>query len=565
MQYLLVVRFYGYDDKGIPVTSDNSTYERAFPITFTGMSFKLDNKMAIYDIKANLINMQIGYDKLRGYMPDSTTISGDTVQSALDALADSLNKKQEAISSPTDATKKQSYPDVYKFMFASNTDIGNSVIVDKSHFVASSTPMPDVLNTLNINVRLSESGKADVVQKQKKEFSFPSMLPMASAVDQIITQSDFLIKALKVVDVETTQKESDAKPDYVTNAKPDPLVWYSMTPKIRVLQSDPKRNDFAYEITYYITEYKVPYVRSTGVTSTSSYEGPFKIYDYWYTGKNTEVLEYSQNFNLLYFVTGAASSAAADANQSDPTRTKQMTSSGASSTGMLSGSKEVMNTVRTALYSPGDTATATIKIIGDPDFLITAAGVPAAFMDQAKNDYSLDPSSGQAYIEIGIKQATDYNNSTGMLNYINQGTGQIDPNNNVNFWDYTDDIKKRTDRVIYMVILLKSHFSKGVFTQELKTILPPFTANTDTSTTTDQRNTDPPAPSTNYGGGRGSRGGATAEELKNAKSINPPIIQITKTWNTPNPDDDNTVFFTQPNKQKSLVQLPGGINLNRGK
>jgi hypothetical protein len=341
-----------------------------------------------------------------------------------------------------------------------------------------------------------------------------------------------------------------------------------MTPKIRVLQSDPKRNDFAYEITYYITEYKVPYVRSTGVTSTSSYEGPFKIYDYWYTGKNTEVLEYSQNFNLLYFVTGAASSAAADANQSDPTRTKQMTSSGASSTGMLSGSKEVMNTVRTALYSPGDTATATIKIIGDPDFLITAAGTPAAFMDQAKNDYSLDPSSGQAYIEIGIKQATDYDNNTGLLSYINQGTGKIDPNNNVIFWDYTDDIKKRTDRVIYMVILLKSHFSKGVFTQELKTILPPFTANTDTSTTTDQRNTDPPAPASNS-----RRSGATAAELtKNPITASskvyvkpPPAIQITKTWNTPNPDDDNTVFFTQPNKQKSLVQLPGGINLNRGK
>lgn len=545
MQYLLAIHFYGYDDQGNimkgEVNNDGTTsggangaaYERLFPVTLTGVSFKLENKMSVYDIKANMIDMQVGFDKLRGNVPDSTTVAGDTVQSALNALADSLNKKQQSISSQTDTTKKQSLPDIYKFEFAPNTTIGDSPIVDKSHFVASNTPMPYVLNTLNINVRLSESGKSEVVQKQKREFTFPAMMPMASAVDQIITQSDFLIKALKVVDVEQIQKTSDLKPDYVTNASPDPLVWYHMTPKIKIIDFDEKRNDFAYEITYYITEYKVPYVRSTAVTNTSTYEGPFKVYDYWYTGHNTEIIEYNQNYNLLYFVTGSASSLAANANNNDPTKTKDLVSSGSSSTGMAPGAKEGINTIRTALYSPGDSVSAHIKILGDPDYLATTTGNPPSSSptDQSATDYTLNPGYGQTFIEVGFKQVSDYDNNTGL----------ISPNNNIFFWDYTDDIKKKTDRMIYMVITLKSVFSKGMFTQELKTILPPFTNNTDQSQPTDQRSTDTSAPQTKvtppglkkYIGNAGRGANLSTDPRLSLQALNPQNVSPTQT------DDDN--------------------------
>ena len=51
-QYLLVIKFYGYDNEGKVISTDD--YERSFPIQICGFDFKLDPKMVVYNIKAKL-------------------------------------------------------------------------------------------------------------------------------------------------------------------------------------------------------------------------------------------------------------------------------------------------------------------------------------------------------------------------------------------------------------------------------------------------------------------------------------------------------------------------------
>jgi hypothetical protein len=49
------------------------------------------------------------------------------------------------------------------------------------------------------------------------------------------------------------------------------------------------------------------------------------------------------------------------------------------------------------------------------------------------------------------------------------------PNHNIAFWDYPPEIQKVTKgAMVYMVVKVTSHFTKGIFTQEIKTVLPNF-------------------------------------------------------------------------------------------
>jgi len=545
VDYLLAVHFYGYDADG-KITSGppdingtqssaagGAAFERLFPITITKMGFKLDNKMAIYDIQATMSNFQVAFGQKRGIIEDATSVNADTVQTALDLIAAAMNRKQELISgSQKGAT--QEIPDEYEYVFVGNSNtIGNEYIVDKNHYVISSTPMPDVISGLNINVRLADSAKSEVV-KQKRQIQLAPGSTVMSVIDQIITQSTFVSKALEVVDKEIIDKTKSTEQGYSTNAKPKPLYWYHVTPQIIKKKFDHKRHDFAYKIRYLIQQKEVPYVRSPAVKTTTSYKGAFKRYDYWYTGKNTEILSYEQTYNMLYFTTGAASSEAATTPNKDVAPTSQKTVSDASGVGSLPNSKENPNTVRTALYSPGDQINAHIKILGDPDYLVTSeAGAENLVAQQwYGNDYTLNPATGQVFIEIGFRQVTDYNINSGLL----------EPNNDIVFWDYPNEVKAIAgNRMIYMVISFKSNFSRGMFTQELKTIIPPFSTKSDTTKET-QRETPAAKPANQS---------TSSTQADIAYINNTPFSSVVSSGNSRDSEDENANKAVKPQK-------PGG-------
>ena len=76
-QFLIAVRFYGYDAKGELIDPSNYTeadtttekdaiFERSWPIQISSFKFKLDNKMIVYDITAVTVNEQVANSKIGG-------------------------------------------------------------------------------------------------------------------------------------------------------------------------------------------------------------------------------------------------------------------------------------------------------------------------------------------------------------------------------------------------------------------------------------------------------------------------------------------------------------------
>jgi hypothetical protein len=140
--------------------------------------------------------------------------------------------------------------------------------------------------------------------------------------------------------------------------------------------------------------------------------------------------------------------------------------------------------VKTFLYSPADQLNARITILGDPDYLVTATARGVKEQSDyfyGEDGFSINPHAGQVFIEIDFRDAEDYNKETGLL----------DPaqDDDIIFWKYPASVKDKIQGVAYMVTQVVSNFSKGLFTQELKTVIPPFDDSGDSSSSSTSSDT----------------------------------------------------------------------------
>jgi hypothetical protein len=283
---------------------------------------------------------------------------------------------------------------------------------------------------------------------------------------------------MKAFDIEQTQKIQEQDEDAETQNPTKPFTWFIIKPIVKILGWDDKRYDNAYEITYVIKKYSVPYLRSLVVNYKIPYYGPHKIYNYWYTGQNSEVISYEVDYNFGFYNTQVmGTSVATTSGDLAPNAVEAATNT--NPTNMLPGKKELQNQIISSLYSPADQLKATIKILGDPDFLMpTESGSLQQMLTKWYGDnYSINALGGQVFIEIGFNLVDDYNNDSGLLT-VKDGSKML------KIWNYPDEIEKITNgRMIYQVTHVKSIFRNGVFTQELKSVIPPFTKSSTTNNT----------------------------------------------------------------------------------
>lgn len=495
---LLTIRFYGYDENGALVDSSKyndgsysktdaqAAFERSFPIVINKFNFSISNKVTVYDINAKLVNEQVATGIKRGTMPVNVEITAETVSEAIggpnvdstNGLLDQLNKLQKKLVED----EKQEFPDEYDVVYDEISGIENALIVDKS-LNKDKVPMVHVNNAGQVNDRTASQARAQVMRK-KRTISFGNGIPIVQAMDQILSQSSYVTDALTFKDSEEPEPVSEDEESYTSNPNPKTLAWYIIVPKTEITNYDRLRNDYAYKITYVIKRYEVPYVRSLSHKYVPKYYGPHKRYNYWYTGQNSEVLSYEQTYNLLYFNASALSSEGATAKTKDGAPNAAMPGQNADPTSLMSGAFEAANSVKTFLYSPGDQLKAKISVLGDPDFLMpaTSGTVSEILRKWYGPDFTINPNSGQVFIEIVFQQVEDYNDA-----------GILKPNNDITFWDYPNDLKTLIKGMVYMVTKVTSRFSKGKFTQDFKTVIPNFN---DMQISGTQSSQDKKAPST---------------------------------------------------------------------
>jgi hypothetical protein len=267
--------------------------------------------------------------------------------------------------------------------------------------------------------------------------------------------------ALKVIFVASEQPDEDTKSlEVVTKKDVPPIKWYNLSTEVKTLGFDTKIGGFAYEITYVIQPYETP-AASSPYTKSSKYYGPHKRYEYWFTGKNSEILSYEQTMDNTYFnvaltPNGDPASQGGGANVPTEAGKKQ----NISTQGRLDTGMEAQNAYMTSLYDPGAYAKAKVSILGDPDYLAqeTPSSVNQVYNQFYGGDgFTINPNGGQVFVEIDFKEAIDYQNSDGLLNI----------NSSIYFWNYPAAVANKIKGVSYMVTEIEHYFKGGKFTQAL--------------------------------------------------------------------------------------------------
>ena len=386
-----------------------------------------------------------------------TTI-GKTITSG---LMDALNQFQQ------DLVKRKIYTvaDEYEIVFVDADEIKQAPLTG---------PQPKIDKKpaamapgANIDPQSLDSSKIPVNTTQR-------LKPIAAG--QSITQViDLIIRNSKyITDQEIVINNPDGSTTDGSTATQKTMSWflisYSATPigdKI-----DPNRNDFAYKMKYTVTKYSVSNFDSR-YFAAPTYPGLHKQYNYWFTGQNTSVLDYSANYDALYNITLSGTKAGDSAQEY---RKKFQTNSARdipkytynprSTQGVGYGdgkSNESSANAAEYLYSPDSLSSARLRIVGDPAWIQQGSLFKPIDADTFKveaklgflPDGTISFDSSQVLYEIAWQRPEDYNIKSGLA----------DP--------YAKTSLKYGERLplqsnIYQAIKVVSEFRNGQFEQTIE-------------------------------------------------------------------------------------------------
>ena len=476
--FVLGIRFQGYDANGQIANASkyfsddtmnsspdaSGVYERFYDILIEKMSFKLGGGSTVYSVTAKNIASEVGLHVARGTVDANIEVVADTVGNALEGSGQGVTSLLQTMNTNLSRLKdagSREFPDVYavRWIGAGVDSIREATLRSDADPDKKKSAPSSANNAAQVTDATAQRATYD---NQKIKISITQGTSILQAIQKIIKQSSYMEAALeKLYKSEETPNEDTASVDVVEQKDPPVLRWYNVSTEVEVIGFDTKINDFAYKITYVIQPYDTPAAVSP-YGRTTKYYGPHKRYEYWYTGKNREILSYEQQydntfFNVTYNANGdpAASGGNANIAQLAGKPTNEIR------TGRLSPGSEAQNTYMTSLYDPGAYAQARIQILGDPDFLMreTAPGINEVYKQfYASDGYTVNPNGGQVFIEIAFNEGIDYD--------ITKGT--MDINESIFFWDYPDNVKTKLKGVSYQVRECESVFKGGKFTQTLQ-------------------------------------------------------------------------------------------------
>lgn len=505
--FVLSVGFRGYDLNGKVMTNadmgktkslsagaSGEIFDHYYDIIVTSMKFKLDGKETKYDIKAATIAPNAAFSLKLGTVPVDTRVTAGNVADALGGLdADPagvaglltmMNKTEDLLVKPpvdgknpesAASQSKKAFANKYKVRWEGDEGDTESISgLKKASLVSiadsgkSKSPMADVKTSGDST---EAAAKSATIDSTKKTITIKAGTPMIQAVDDIIKQSSWVEDTLKVIQASKIEVDDESE-NSVTSGGSKELKWYNLSADVKILGWNDLQSDFAYEITYVIRPYSIPAVGTPFIKKQGVYYGAYKRYDYWLTGKNSEVIKVEQQFdnaylNTMYMGTSSNDGTGVTNLPNMPTNEVQQ--------GRLGEGFATHNATVAFLKDPAAYTKTKIQILGDPDYLIPDTKLGSGYY--VADGFTINPASNQVFIEIAYKEAKDYKNSTGTLLV----------NGNVQFWPYSAKVKKLLNGAMcYLLIGVTSTFNRGTFIQDLSTavnIFPNYGAPTATRPT----------------------------------------------------------------------------------
>ena len=506
-----------------PNSTDGSLFQHYHDIQITAIKTRIDGKTVVYNVDANAMPPGSAFTKKRGVCVNDVKVTGPTVQDAIQQLITQLNKIE------TDKTKTnppvQKNPTTYAISFTPDAQklIATASIVTPANTEKNKQPTTNApATTTQSNPATELTAKAN---PKARELNFSAGWMILEIINSIIAQSTYLTDALKSFNTNAIQ--ADPKKDgfsQINSPNKDTISWYNCGTKLSKPIWDTSINDWVYTITYVIDTYLTPSLTTPYAKQGSKYYGPHKHYDYWYTGKNTEVISYEQTLNNLYYTVALQGGAVTDdsgtggtnnSNSQTNTNSTGTTSTAAGTApntaapnsnsssivpnqptkeptqGSTGYGMEAQNSYITSLYDPSAVCTMNMTIFGDPDYLMqeSPSTINQVYNKFYGNDgFTINPNGGDVFIEVDFKEAVDYTSGGGSsISAGNPSTGGISTNpgtlsinNSIAFFSLAPTVQ--TNGIPYKLTAVENTFAQGSFKQKLTgTIAPLPGAQPDTS------------------------------------------------------------------------------------
>ena len=362
-------------------------------------------------------------------------------------LSTALNEYQQTLVKQ----KKREIADQYAIEFTES--LVNSTVKRPGAQDATTAPM----QTPDSAAKLDPASNS--LNKNARTWPVKAGTQIIKVIDDVMRNSSYITEQQNVEVTTATdpvtgiQKES-------RNPKPaGNMQWYKISIRAEQIGYDTIIRDYAYKLTFIVTPYAIAQMISQYFPD-SRYRGVHKSYQYWFTGANTQILGYEQNYNNAYrlFLSGIGPDAQQRVTTDfrDQNRYIYMPTSPDQATGAKNYANEPSNNGASFLYDPSSLATVKLSIVGDPAWLQqgeVAMGVSSANFnfDPFNADGSINYDSQAVMFNVAFNTPADYDLATGIVD-VNANNRRGQPQ----------------ELYTYTAFECKSTFSKGVFKQELQ-------------------------------------------------------------------------------------------------
>lgn len=509
--YLLKVQLTGYDSQGKHIGNWRlGERTRYIPIRFTDFKFTATEQGTTYSVTAIPYN-SVGLQNTKSTIPVDLQIEAKTIDDFFN-VALQINEEIPTRPSPNldefggtgkpviqKVTEKgltgylnkleqehlkkklKAVPDVYAFVF--DPDIKSSKIVLQDAIDLSKTknekdPSKKAQSQFLNNFNFDETTKT---------YSIRAGTSFIDVIHSMLRSSEYMTKQVVSADL---KKDKGATEEYEDN-QDKPIDFYRIVPQIKLGPFDAIRNQYSKIITYYVKKFEM-----TGKDYENLGKKPVefiaKNYDYYYTGKNTDILSFDIEFNAAYFQTytynkmqkaGKFPTPSAETDLENTVHEGQTAKVGNSpSTKWTPFIREVVTNTKTSkdindpqtshealtvdsfmqdVFDQGaDLLHMNMSIIGDMSY-IQSKDLRSVSLNQ-KEDYYLPDGSlntdKEWHVFVKFRNPTDVNAETGLMKGFNINEDGI------------TDVNVPSISGQYRIVKVTSKFGNGQFTQNLETI-----------------------------------------------------------------------------------------------
>lgn len=530
--YLMVIRFYGYDDAGQLVSGTElgvnetgsdprSIVEKFIPFQIADINYKIGSRAVEYNVTATVPATNIGFSQGRATIPFNIQLVSPDVQTLLNGnlllantggaegeddntnpntqlpgttqltgatitqgLCEALNKHQRLLAQKNG----YQYPDIYEIELENTPGLRDAKMAKPGKQNKKRAPM----NTSSdpANKFLASKSRYD---KDTKTYNITAGTQIVQLIDLVMRSSSYITSQQNII--------FDEKTGEIKNQDPVSTVqWYRIRCQVTPDKYDEKRRDYSYRIKYTVSRYQINTPRSA-YFPPAAYRGVHKLYNYWFTGQNTEVLDFEINVNANY-LTVIGNDGLSDNTASGRWFEKRVFQArpNASSQGGEGESTMPAASLSARLYNITDVANAELEIVGDPDWIQQSEVFynKDIVLTPFLSDGSVNFDASEVLYELRFNPVNDYDLDTGLTPVYQ---------NNTTYSQVTGETNLPQESIVWAAAVVHNYFKEGKFTQRLVGTIRDFasavdtiTGNTAVATRTETTKTTPKPPPTESGG-----------------------------------------------------------------